>query len=114
MRILATILTLAMLAGAAGAINYDIVRQVSNDGPTNFVGVELSGTDPAVFDQPKMAKDGVDGNAPMLTSSQTAFLAEGTEMMPACRGRKCSSWAAWWVMSGTMEYSSHLLNWLRS
>jgi len=59
MRILATILTLAMLAGAAGAINYDIVRQVSNDGPTNFVVVELSGTDPAVFDQPGMAKEGL-------------------------------------------------------
>ena len=40
MRILATILALAMLAGVAGAINYDIVRQVSNDGPTNFVGTD--------------------------------------------------------------------------
>jgi len=40
MRILATILALALFAGAAGAINYDIVRQVSNDGPTNFVGTD--------------------------------------------------------------------------
>ena len=46
MRIIATTLTLAMLAGAAGAINYDIVRQVSNDGPTNFVGTDyLPATD---------------------------------------------------------------------
>jgi len=40
MRILATILALALFAGVAGAINYDIVRQVSNDGPTNFVGTD--------------------------------------------------------------------------
>lgn len=40
MRILATILALALFAGVAGAINYDIVRQVNNDGPTNFVGTD--------------------------------------------------------------------------
>lgn len=38
MRILATILALALFAGVAGAINYDIVRPVPNDGPTNLVG----------------------------------------------------------------------------
>jgi hypothetical protein len=62
--------SILLLIGAAGAV------------------VELSGTDPAVFDQPKMAKDGVDGNAPMLTSSQTAFLAEGTEMNTRLPGKK--------------------------
>lgn len=49
---------------------------------------DLSGTDVSVFDQPNMAKDGVDGNAPMLTSSQTAFLAEGTEMNASLPGKK--------------------------
>ena len=75
MRILATILALALFAGITVSV------ATLDDG-------DLTDTDASVFDQPKMAKDGVDGNAPMLTSSQTAFLAEGTEMNASLPGKK--------------------------
>lgn len=48
---------------------------------------DLSGTDPATFGSPKMAKDHVGGDGPDLTTSQTAFLKDGSELNASVPGK---------------------------
>lgn len=50
--------------------------------------IDLSGTDASVFDQPKLAKDGVDGSSPMLTSSMADFMKDGDEINASLPGMK--------------------------
>jgi len=51
--------------------------------------VDLSGTDPAVFDSAQFAKDGVSGGSESdLTSSQSAFLKDGNEVDAKLPGMK--------------------------
>lgn len=50
--------------------------------------VDLSGTEVSVFDQPKLAKDGVDGSSPMLTSSMADFMKDGSELNASLPGMK--------------------------
>ena len=49
---------------------------------------DLSGTDPSKFDQPKFAKDGINGNSPQLTTSMKDFLKTGNETNASIPGMK--------------------------
>jgi len=64
----------AMLVGSIGNQSNDVM------GMLGAKGVELSGTDPAIFDMPFFAKDGwvTDGGSYGRTPSQMAFLQDKT------------------------------------
>ena len=69
-------------ADSPGAMMVGSIGNQSNDvmGMLGAKGVELSGTDPAIFDMPFFAKDGwvTDGGSYGRTPSQMAFLQDKT------------------------------------